>query len=353
MTEAQTLSDPQAPTRSSAGTPQAEPLLRVSGLRKWFPQGGGWPRQRRWLRAVDGVDLQIARGETLGLVGESGCGKSTLGRTILHLYRPDAGAIEFAGEDLAGADHVRLKAFRRRAQMIFQDPYESLNSRHSVADIIAEPLHIHAIGSREQRQQRVGELLQRVGMDVSAGGRFPHEFSGGQRQRIGIARAIALQPEFLVCDEAVSALDVSIQAQILNLLLALRREMNLAMLFISHDLAVVRHMSDRIAVMYLGQIVEVLPAPNLVRAALHPYTRALIRAVPRPDPQHTGVQAVAGEIPSPITPPQGCRFHPRCPHADALCQQQTPALEVIASDSVQQVACHHWRRWSDDGGGAS
>lgn len=329
---------------------QERTLLQVRGLKKHFPQRREGLGPRRWLQAVNGVDLEVQRGETLGLVGESGCGKSTLGRTILQLYRADAGTIHFDGENIASSDRRQLKHFRRRAQMIFQDPYEALNSRHRVLDLIAEPLHIHRIGERPERLQRAAEVLHRVGLDASAAERFPHEFSGGQRQRIGIARAIVLQPEFLVCDEAVSALDVSIQAQILNLLLELRQELNLTMLFISHDLAVVRHMSDRIAVMYLGRIVEILPAARLMQAALHPYTQALIRAIPRPNPQQPIVQVVPGEVPSPITPPAGCHFHPRCPHADVLCQQQTPKLQVIATDGgagmFHQVACHHWQQWS-------
>jgi len=324
------------------------PLVQLQGLTKHFPlrrQGLAGPR--RSLQAVTEVDLVIHRGETLGLVGESGCGKSTLGRTLLQLYRPDAGRVRFDGEDVTAATGARLKQFRRRAQMIFQDPYEALNPRFRVADIVAEPLHIHRLGERRQRHTRVAELLRQVGLEPAAAERFPHEFSGGQRQRVGIARAMALEPEFLVCDEAVSALDVSIQAQILNLLLSLRRRHNLAMLFISHDLSVVRHVSDRMAVMYLGRIVEVLPAEPLTTVALHPYTRALIRAIPEPQPAATPLQSISGEVPSPVQPPSGCAFHPRCPHADERCRRERPLLEPVAGrERPQQVACHHWRHWA-------
>ena len=321
-----------------------QPLLEVEDLKMHFPiRGGVFFRRVATVYAVDGITLAVRPGETVGLVGESGCGKTTAGRCIARLYRPTAGRVRFDGLDLAGADRARLKQIRRNLQMIFQDPFESLNARHTVGDILREPFQIHAIGTPEEQTAAVQRLLDRVGLDVGAMDRFPHEFSGGQRQRIGIARAIALNPRLIVCDEPVSALDVSIQSQILNLLLELQQEMDLAYLFIAHDLAVVKHVSDRIAVMYLGQIVEFADADRLYRRPLHPYTVALIAAIPVPDPaRRTARPLLGGDVPSPINPPPGCRFHTRCPIAIDRCKVEAPVLLPAAGDfdGAHQVACH-------------
>jgi oligopeptide/dipeptide ABC transporter ATP-binding protein len=291
------------------------------------------------VRAVDEVDLTVARGETLGLIGESGCGKSTLGRLALRLREPTTGTVRFDGTDLATLAPGALAALRPRMQIIFQDPYSSLNPRRNVEEIVGLPLALHATISRTERRARVIAALERVGLGAQHLGRYPHQFSGGQRQRIGIARAIVLRPDFIVCDEPVSALDVSIQAQILELLGALRREFGLTYLFISHDIAVVAHLSDRIAVMYLGRIVEIAPARTLIAAPRHPYTKALLSAVPQ---VHAAGRVdrirLAGEPPSPLAPPPGCRFHPRCPHAEPRCRTTAPALlDVTAGHGV---ACH-------------
>ena len=289
------------------------PILATKDLKMHFPvKGGVFRRAVAACKAVDGVGLSIEQGETLGLVGESGCGKSTLGKTIARLYEPTAGSIHFEGTNLAPLSRGQLKPFRREIQMIFQDPYESLNPRHTIGTIVEEPFVIHGMGTREERRRWVDDLLHKVGLNESAAQRFPFEFSGGQRQRIGIARALALKPKLLICDEPVSALDVSIQSQVLNLLMELQREMGLSYLFISHDLAVVKHISDRIAVMYLGRIVELAPSEEIYSNPIHPYTKALISAIPVADPTHKPDRVILeGDVPSPIDPPDGCRFAPR------------------------------------------
>lgn len=319
------------------------PLLKVSDVKKHYPvRRGVLLRQIAVVHAVDGVSLSVSPGETLGIVGESGCGKSTLARCIIRLEGLTSGSVEFEGVDICSLNGRQLKLFRREMQMIFQDPSESLNPRHTIGNTLEEPFLIHGIGTSSERKNRIIELLKRVGMNEDAVHRFPHEFSGGQRQRIGIARAIALQPKLLVCDEAVSALDVSIQSQILNLLMRLQREMGLTMIFIAHDLAVVKHISDRIAVMYLGKIVETADAETLYRRPLHPYTQSLIAAIPVPDPAlRRPLLALEGDVPSPINPPAACRFHTRCPFAQEICRREEPLLEARAgSGSQHRVACH-------------
>jgi oligopeptide/dipeptide ABC transporter ATP-binding protein len=320
------------------------PLVEAQDLRKHYPVGGGlFTAPRAWVRAVDGVSLAIESGETLGLVGESGCGKSTLGRLLLRLVEPSAGDVRFAGRSLLGLAPRELRALRREMQIVFQDPYGSLDPRMRVGSIVGEGLAIHRLGTRAERRGRVRELLQLVGLPPEAAERRPHEFSGGQRQRIGIARALAVRPRFVVADEAVSALDVSIQAQILNLLQDLRRQLGLTMLFISHDLRIVEHVSDRVAVMYLGRIVESAARDEIYRNPRHPYTRALLAAVPVPDPrqrtrrmgQRTGM---GGDAPSLLEPPSGCAFHPRCPHVQEVCRRVTPRLETGRGGHA--VACH-------------
>lgn len=323
------------------------PLLEVRGLTKHFPMRGGvLLRTTGKVHAVDGVWFTLRQGETLGLVGESGCGKSTVGKTLLRLFEPTSGSVLFEGRDIAALNRRELRQLRRDMQIVFQDPFESLNARHTIGRILEEPFTIHRLGTVTERRRWVGELLERVGLDASAAHRFPHEFSGGQRQRIGIARAIALNPKLIICDEAVAALDVSIQSQVINLLLDLQREMNLALIFIAHDLTVVKHVSDHIAVMYLGEIVETQPARDIYHSPRHPYTRALISAIPIPDPTiKRQRQILEGEVPSPISPPSGCRFHTRCPHADETCRTQKPELRPVTSnpDDGASVACHHWR----------
>ena len=318
------------------------PLLELQDLHMHFPvREGLFNRARKVCRAVDGVSLTVQPGETLGLVGESGCGKSTLGKCIVRLHTPTSGRIIFEGLDLAPLSARALKPHRRQLQMVFQDPVESLNARHTVGDIIAEPLVIHRIGDAESRKAKVRELLGQVGLPANAMERYPFEFSGGQRQRIGIARAIALDPRLLVCDEPVSALDVSIQSQVLNLMLDLQSARGLGYVFIAHNLAVVKHISDRIAIMYLGRIVELADADTIYRNARHPYTRALISAIPEPDPTRKKQRIVLqGDVPSPIDPPSGCPFHPRCPHATDRCKVEIPRLRT-SGETGQQIACHY------------
>jgi len=318
----------------------SEPLVEVRDLRKLFPIGGGVLRRPRGaVHAVDGVSLAIAPGETLGLVGESGSGKSTLGRCMLRLIEPTSGEVRFAGRSLLGLPARALRALRREMQIIFQDPYGSLNPRMRVGSIVGEGLAIHGLGTRPERRARVAELLDLVGLSPEAAGRYPHEFSGGQRQRIGIARALAVRPRFIVADEAVSALDVSIQAQILNLLQDLRQRLGLTMLFIAHDLRVVEHLCDRVAVMYLGKIVESGSRDEIYTNPRHPYTRALLSAVPNPDPrQRKRRMVLGGDVPSPVGPPAGCAFHPRCPHVADVCRTVVPPL--VAGRRDHAVACH-------------
>jgi len=315
-------------------------LLEVDNLAMHFPvREGLLLRAKTFNRAVDGVSFSIGAGETLGLVGESGCGKSTLGRCIARLYRPTAGSVRFNGQDITHLPDRTLRPVRQDIQMIFQDPMESLNSRHTVGDILEEPFIVQKLGGRVWRQKRVAELLNTVGLPARSASRYPFEFSGGQRQRIGIARAIALNPKLVICDEPVSALDVSIQSQILNLLVDLQREFKLSYLFIAHDLAVVKHVSDRVAIMYLGKIVETAASETIYHGARHPYTQSLIAAIPVPDP-HRSVQrqVLRGDVPSPINPPSGCSFHPRCPIAEDRCAQSAPALLDTGRD--QLAACH-------------
>ena len=315
------------------------PLLEIRDLKKYFPVPGGWlGREREHVRAIDGVSLNVEEGETVGLVGESGCGKTSLARCLVRLIEPTDGTITFDGQDLFTLSGSQMRGVRRKLQMIFQDPYASLDPRMRVGEIIGEGLRIHGMATGQDRRRRVLELLQRVGLRAEAYERYPHEFSGGQRQRIGIARALAVNAKFIVADEAVSALDVSIQAQILNMLLDLQEELGLTYLFISHDLRVVEHVSDRVAVMYLGKIVEIAPSGRLERVSQHPYTRALLSAVAVPDPARKGARIVLqGDVPSPIHPPSGCRFHPRCPFALQRCAEEEPPLEF---DGKHGVACH-------------
>jgi peptide/nickel transport system ATP-binding protein len=320
------------------------PLVELDRLKVYFPIKSGLVLDRHVgdIKAVDDVTLEIHRGETLGLVGESGCGKSTIGRTILRLYKPTEGTIRFDGTDITNLGEEELRPLRRRMQMVFQDPFASLNPRHSVGRIVGEPLRAHGLSGRRDTGRRARELLEIVGLPPDAASRYPHEFSGGQRQRIGLARSLALNPDFVVADEPVSALDVSIQAQIINLLETLQHEFDLTYLFIAHDLAVVRHISDRIAVMYLGVVVEVSPADELYDNPLHPYTISLLSAVPIPDPEvelKRRTILLAGDLPSPANPPPACRFHTRCPYVQPTrCRDEVPALREIGP--AHFAACH-------------
>jgi len=320
--------------------PSGVPILEATGLSTHFPiRRGILQRVVGHVRAVDGVDLTVMPGETLGLVGESGCGKSTLGRTLLHLIPATAGEVRFEGRDVLRLAGAQLKAFRRDMQIIFQDPVGSLDPRMTVRQIVGEGLATHRLGTGRERETRVMEMLDRVGLRPEAAGRYPHEFSGGQRQRIGIARALVLRPKLVVADEPVSALDVSIQSQVLNLLVELKRDFNLTYLFVAHNLAVVGYISDRIAVMYLGKVVELAPAAELYRRPLHPYTVALLSAIPQPVPGRRRNRIVlSGDVPSPINPPSGCRFRTRCPIAQAVCAEVEPPLQQQAGGHL--AACH-------------
>lgn len=313
----------------------SEVLVKIQQLQKTFKVG------KRRLNAIRSLDLQIYRGETLGLVGESGCGKSTVGRTILRLYEPTSGKVEFDGVDLQTLSPSEMKRMRRRMQIVFQDPYASLNPRMTVQDIVGEPLDIHRLARGKQRRKRIEDLLKCVGLNPNHMSRFPHEFSGGQRQRIGIARALAVEPEFIICDEPISALDVSIQAQVVNLLKKLQSEMNLTYLFIAHDLSMIKYISDRVAVMYLGQLMELASSENLYKDPFHPYTQALLSAIPIPDPEIEKKRSrivLEGEVPNPLNPPAGCPFSSRCPLATGRCHTVIPEWREVKKDHF--AACH-------------
>jgi oligopeptide/dipeptide ABC transporter ATP-binding protein len=335
----------------SAAAMATQPLVRVRDLKVHFPiRKGLIRRQVGAVRAVDGVSFDLQRGETLGLVGESGCGKSTTGLAMLRLLAMTSGQVQFDGRDMAGLDERELRGMRRHMQMVFQDPHSSLNPRMTVGSIVIEPLDVHGIGTKAERRERTHELMRLVGLNPSFINRYPHEFSGGQRQRIGLARALATNPSLVVADEPIAALDVSIQAQVVNLMADLRAQLGLTYLMVSHDLSMVRYLSDRVAVMYLGRVVEIGPRDDVFDAPRHPYTRALLSAVPVPDPKRERARqriTLQGDVPSPANPPSGCRFHPRCPIATEICGREEPLLRDPSPAGapprkvIQLVACHH------------
>lgn len=326
----------------------AENLIEVSHLQQYFP-AGGFGKSKRYIKAVDDVSFIIKKGETLGLVGESGCGKTTTGRTLLRLYEPTDGKIVYDGETIFDKQNkiaVNMLPYRRKMQIVFQDPYASLDPRMTVADIVGEAIDIHNLAeNRKDRQDRIIQMLQRVGLNSEHANRYPHEFSGGQRQRVGIARALAVNPQFIVCDEPISALDVSIQAQVVNMFEDLQQELGLTYLFIAHDLSVVKHISDRIGVMYLGKLVELADSYNLIKHSLHPYTKSLISAIPIADPikaRESNRIVLSGDVPSPLNPPSGCRFRTRCPYADEQCACEEPVFKEVEKGHF--VACHHMEK---------
>jgi len=319
-----------------------EVLIEVKNLKKYFVKNKGFiKKDLEVVKAVDDVSFYIRRGETLGLVGESGCGKSTTGRTILRLYEPTSGEILYSGKDIAKLSREQMMPYRKKMQMIFQDPYASLNSRMTVSDIIGEPMDIHHLASGKERQERIFELLDTVGLNKDHAARYPHEFSGGQRQRIGIARSLAVDPEFIICDEPISALDVSIQAQVVNMLEDLQEQRGLTYLFIAHDLSMVKHISDRVGVMYLGSLVEIGASSELYKNPVHPYTQALLSSIPVPDPDIAEASnriVLEGDVPSPVNPPSGCKFRTRCRYAMDVCKEVTPVLKEVGKDHF--AACH-------------
>ncbi|MFC4805029.1 ABC transporter ATP-binding protein [Filifactor villosus] len=317
-------------------------LVEVKDLKKYFVRNEGiFGRKKTYIKAVDNVSFHIKKGETLGLVGESGCGKSTTGRTLIRLYDVTGGEVIYDGNDISKLTNKELQPYRKKMQMIFQDPYASLNSRMTVSDLIGEPIDLYEKKNRKERRERIFELLDYVGLQETHANRYPHEFSGGQRQRIGIARALAVRPEFIICDEPISALDVSIQAQVVNMLEELQEKLDLTYLFIAHDLSMVRHISDRIGVMYLGNLVEVGDSEEVYKHPLHPYTKALLSAVPIPDPilsEKIKPIMLEGDVPTPINPPSGCRFNTRCPYAEQRCREEFPHLKKVGDS--HEVACH-------------